>query len=65
MLKLTDQQLEDFRQIVEAESGEPCSLDDARAAAQNLFDLYRLLCRFVEERLIELPPLPTEGDLQK
>jgi flagellin-specific chaperone FliS len=49
-MKLSNEQIEEFRQICEAELGLHMDMDEARAEATNLMQLYELFAR----------PLPSE-----
>ena len=49
LMNLTDQRIAEFRKIYQETYGEQISLEDARAMALRLIELYRLLMRPLPE----------------
>ena len=45
----SDEKIEELRKLVEAEFDEPVTLEEARVMADNLLELYELLCRIAQQ----------------
>ncbi|MBB4302830.1 hypothetical protein GGD81_001866 [Rhodobium orientis] len=45
----SDEKIEELRGLVEAEFGEPVTLEEARVMADDLLEFYELLCRIARK----------------